>query len=354
MIIPTEPIGSIPRPAALLEGLALFKTGQLSKRKLDSLHERALRDTIQRFEATGSPVISDGEQAKPSALTYPIDGLANLAEGGFSLTYRDGHQRQLPRLRAGPFRYRFYADRYLQKAHRYATRPVKQAVVAPSALSLLYPQAGIPAYPGETYLADLIGEAEKDIRRCLVKGAHVVQIDFAEARLALTLDPSRQLLRSFIALNTRLLERFTPAEQARIGIHSCAGHDRQARLAGEVDLAALLPDLLQMPAGCFYLQLAGVPNRDEVLRLIATHARPQQRIFIGVIDPLDPRIETAATVRDRLLEAAEHLAPERLGTTDDCGFAPFADDGSTARDVAFAKIAARVEGTALAAGQLDG
>ena len=54
----------------------------------------------------------------------------------------------------------------------------------------------------------------------------------------------------------------------------------------------------------------------------------------------------------RVLAAAKILPVERLGTTDDCGFSPFADDQSTSRDIAFAKIRARVEGTALAAGQL--
>ena len=50
-----------------------------------------------------------------------------------------------------------------------------------------------------------------------------------------------------------------------------------------------------------------------------------------------------------MLEAAEYIPLERLGTTDDCGFSPFGDDDSTARETAFAKIRARVLGTALAA-----
>jgi 5-methyltetrahydropteroyltriglutamate--homocysteine methyltransferase len=73
---------------------------------------------------------------------------------------------------------------------------------------------------------------------------------------------------------------------------------------------------------------------------------------VGVIDPIDPRVETAEDVRERVLRAAEHLGPERLGTCDDCGFSPFGDDTSTSRDIAFAKIGARVEGTAAAAQEL--
>jgi 5-methyltetrahydropteroyltriglutamate--homocysteine methyltransferase len=60
-------------------------------------------------------------------------------------------------------------------------------------------------------------------------------------------------------------------------------------------------------------------------------------------------IASPEEVRDRVLEAAEYLPIAQLGTTDDCGFSPFSDDTSTTRDTAFAKIAARVEGTRLAA-----
>ena len=72
------------------------------------------------------------------------------------------------------------------------------------------------------------------------------------------------------------------------------------------------------------------------------------RIFVGVVSPIDPRIDTAEEVRDRVIEAAKYIPIEQLGTTDDCGFAPFSDDTSTSRDTAFAKIQARVRGTALA------
>jgi 5-methyltetrahydropteroyltriglutamate--homocysteine methyltransferase len=73
---------------------------------------------------------------------------------------------------------------------------------------------------------------------------------------------------------------------------------------------------------------------------------------VGVIDPINSHIETAQEVRDRVLEAAEFIPPERLGTTDDCGFSPFSDDTSTARETPFEKITARVIGTELAAQKL--
>src|ERR1041385_1002726 len=135
MAIPTEPIGSIPRPLKLIEAVAARDGTDPS---LEPLYEEAIRDTIARFEATGSPVITDGEQRKYHNFgTYCVDGLPNLAPDGFKLPFVS-HTRRWPRLTAGPFRYRRYADRFLEFAQRYAHVPLKQAVISPSALSLIH------------------------------------------------------------------------------------------------------------------------------------------------------------------------------------------------------------------------
>ncbi len=103
-----------------------------------------------------------------------------------------------------------------------------------------------------------------------------------------------------------------------------------------------------MQAGNFYLALAGEKDRVRVLKIIREHMKIGQNVFVGVVAPIDPRIESPEEVRDRVLEAAEYIPLEQLGTTDDCGFSPFFDDISTSRDTAFEKIRARVLGTELA------
>ena len=351
-MIPTEPIGSIPRPQELIDAMAAVGRGEMSPPELHELQDRALRDTIERFEATGSPVISDGEQTKSSFVTYPLEGLGNLAPDGAVIPFADGHTRQLPRLTAGPFRFGRHAGAYLEAAQRYADVPVKQAVIAASAVSLIYPQHGVEGYTRDAFLEDLVDACEQDIRRSLAGGAHCVQIDFTEGRLSIKLDPSGGVLRDFVTLNNRVLERFSAEERARIGVHTCPGGDQDSTHSADVDYAELLPELFAMNVGNVYVMLAGEKDRTATLELIAQHLRPEQRIFVGVIDPIDPRVESAEEVRDRALEAADLLPLDRLGTTDDCGFSPFADDTSTSRDIAFAKVAARVEGTRLASEQL--
>jgi 5-methyltetrahydropteroyltriglutamate--homocysteine methyltransferase len=350
--IPTEPVGSIPRPPELVAAIRAADEGSLRRDDLEALFDQAVRATITELEATGSPVVTDGEQRKPSFATYPIDGLDTLAADGVVIPFADGHTRQLPVLTAGPFRYQIYAHVYLQAAQEIATRPLKQAVISASALSLLYPADGIDDYSRATFLADLIDEAEADIRGCLAAGAHVVQIDFTEARLALKLDPSGELLRSFIDLNNGVLDRFSADDRRRIGVHTCPGGDQDSKHSADVDYAGLLPLLFELQAGAFYLALAGEGNPEAVLEAVREILKPGQRVFVGVTDPVDPDVEKAEHVRDRTLLAANYVPLTQLGTTDDCGFSPFADDESTSREIAFAKIRARVRGTQLAAERL--
>src|ERR1700758_2453151 len=317
MTIPTEPIGSIPRTQKLITAFGRYDRGSLSQEELASICSEAVRETIEKFEATGSPVITDGEQTKPSFATYPIHTLSNLSPDGVKIQFADGHFRQLPKLSSGPFRYKTYASSYLRTAKEIARVPVKQAVISPSALSLLYPSEGIADYPQEKFIEDLVNEAATDIRSCPEHGAHCVQIDFTEGRLAVKLDPSGQLLSSFIALINRVLGRFREEERKRIGVHTCPGGDRDSTHSADVDYSGLLPSLLGLDVGSFYMQLASETDRRRVLRIVRENLHPPRRLFVGVIDPINPKVETPQEVRDRVLEASDFIPLTQLGTTDD-------------------------------------
>jgi methionine synthase II (cobalamin-independent) len=374
--IPTEPVGSLPRPSRLQEAYGRYDAGEITRDQLEAEQDRAVRDSIERAEATGEPIISDGEQRWSSFATYAITdtlagtGLADhLAGSGgqYFAIFADGHNRQLPRLTGGPFRYKTYAADTLKKSIGMAGRPMKQAVIAPSMLALLYPlDEQLPGYPRADFEEDLVGECEKDIRQAFAAGAARVSIDFTEGRLSTRNDPrnpwtGRNMLPHFIELNNRVLERFTAEERSRIGIHTCPGGDRDSVHSADVDYHDLLPSMFQMNAGYFLIQLASERDRDRVYGLIGQYLRDDangvpQFAYIGVINPLNPRVESPEEVRDALVRASNFIARERLGSTDDCGFSPFSIDekpnhGSPdyARDVAFQKITNRVQGTRLAA-----
>ncbi|MEZ5429321.1 MAG: hypothetical protein R2747_23940 [Pyrinomonadaceae bacterium] len=379
MQIPTENVGSLPRPTKLQKAIAAYDAGNITVDELKAVQDEACLDSIKRMEATGAPIVSDGEQRASSFATYPLvdtlagTGLAdNLAgDGQYFAIFTDGHHRQLPRLTGGPFRYKTYASEFVKEAKKMATKPLKQAVIAPSMLYLLYPLDGeVEGYTREEFLNDLVDECEKDIRQCFEAGAERVSIDFTEGRLACKNDPrnpwtGRKMLDSFIELNNRVLDRFSPEERKDIGIHTCPGGDCDATHSDEVDYAELLPSMFKMNAGYFLIQLASEKDKEYVYKLIGEHSRDDangvaQVCFIGVINPLDPTVETPEQVRDDLLLASKHIPKERLGSTDDCGFSPFSIDvkpkhGSpdVARDIAFQKIESRVKGTAMASEELN-
>lgn len=378
MPIPTEPVGSLPRPAKLQAAYEAYDAGKITWEELTAEQDEACRDSIARMEATGSPIVSDGEQRASSFATYPLTdtlagtGLAdNLAgDGQYFAIFDDGHHRQLPRLTGGPFKYKTYASDYLEKSIKMATKPMKQAVIAPSMLALLYPlDDDVPGYSRGQFLEDLCNECEKDIRQCFDVGAVRVSIDFTEGRLACKNDPrnpwtGRHMLEQFIELNNAVIDRFSPEERKNIGVHTCPGGDCDSTHSADVDYAELLPSMFKMNAGYFLMQLASEADKEYVYKLCGEHSREDangvpQVCFIGVINPQNPRVETAEQVCADLELASKYIPKERLGSTDDCGFSPFSIDvkpkhGSpdVARDIAFQKIASRIEGTRMASEKL--
>jgi len=347
MLLPTEPIGSIPRPRALIDAINACGCG--NDPRLEPFYAAAVRDTIDAFAATRSPVISDGEQRKyPNFWTYSIESLPNMLPDGFKIPLAAARGRRMPRLAAGPFRYSESADQHLGHALSFARVPLKQAVISPSAMSLVYPDDGIAGYSREAFIEDLLHEHVREVRSCLDKRAYKVQIDFVEAQLALRLDRSGALLASFVDLNNLALSRFSDGEREHLGVHTCGVGDGAAGTDHGLDFAALLPSLFQLNVSSFYLGISQHPDRPAILKLIRQHMKSDHRVFVGVTAPDGPRVETAEDVRDRVIEAARFIPPEQLGTTDDCGFAPFFDDEGISRDTAFAKIRARIQGTELA------
>ena len=376
--IPTEPVGSLPRPDKLQAAYAEYDAGKIDKpaaggraggrregldrarrgnRRPDHLRRRAV--VVELCDLPG-----DRHAGRHGPRRSPRPG------GQYFAIFADGHYRQLPKLVGGPFRYKTFAADTLKRSIKLASRPMKQAVIAPSMLALLYPlDEEISGYSREQFENDLVDECEKDIRGAFDAGAVRVSIDFTEGRLALREDSrnpwtGRGMLPHFVGLINGVLERFTPEERANIGVHTCPGGDRDSVHSADVPYSALLPSLFELNAGYFMMQCRSERDRESVYKLVGEHSRDDangvpQVVFVGVINPQNPRVESAQEVCDELVAAAKHIPTERLGATDDCGFSPFSIDekplhGSAdyARDIAFQKIENRVQGTKMAAEKL--
>src|ERR1700728_2877 len=304
----------------LQQAYADYDEAKTSSDELQSAQDAAAEDSIKRLEATGEPIVTDGEQREssfaPYNLTHPLagtglaDGLAG--DGQFFAIFDDGHNRQLPRITKGPFRYKTYASEFVAKNRAIASNPVKQAVISPSMMMLLYPLDGeIDGYSRDQFLEDCVNEAEKDIRQCFDAGAVRVSVDFTEGRLANKNDSrnpwtGKNMLQELIDLNNRLFARFSAEERVNIGIHTCPGGDCDSVHSKEVPYELLLKHMLEMNAGYFLIQCASEDDREKVYELVGRHSREDangvaQVCFMGVINPLRPEVETAAHVRDELV-----------------------------------------------------
>ena len=302
MPIPTELVGSLPRPMKLQEAYQAYDDGKIDFAALQAEQDKAAEDSIRRLEETGETYVTDGEQRESSFATYPITdtlagtGLAdNLAgDGQFFAIFDDGHHRQLPRLTGGPFRYKTFASEFVEKNQALASKPVKQAVIAPSMLMLLYPLEGeIEGYSREQFLDDLCDEVEKDIRQAFAAGAQRVSIDFTEGRLANKNDSrnpwtNKDMLQEFIDLNNRVIDRFSPEERKNIGIHTCPGGDMDSVHSKEVPYEKLLSKMFQLNVGYFLIQCASEEDKENVYKLCrAVLARRRQRRAAGLLHRRD-------------------------------------------------------------------
>jgi methionine synthase II (cobalamin-independent) len=378
MPIPTELVGSLPRPMKLQQAYADYDEGKITPEAFEAAQDEAAADSIWRLEATGEPFVTDGENRESSFATYNLaDTLSGTGaadhlalDGQYFAIFDDGHHRQLPRITGGPFRYKRYASEFVEKNVKVATKPVKQAVIAPSMMMLLYPlEDEVPGYPREQFLSDCVDECEKDIRKCFQAGAVRVSVDFTEGRLANKNDArnpwtNKNMLQEFIDLNNRVFDRFTPYERQNIGIHTCPGGDCDSVHSLEVPYELLLSKMFDINAGYFLIQCASEQDHESVYEMCGRYRREDangvpQVCFMGVIKVGDPQIETPELVKTELLTAAKYIPADRLGATDDCGFSPFSRDvkpahGSPdfARDVAMQKIISRNLGAQLASREL--
>jgi len=362
----------------LQDAYADYDEGKITTEQFEAAQDEAAEDSIERLEQTGETAVTDGENRESSFATYNLaDTLAGTGaadhlalDGQYFAIFDDGHHRQLPRVTGGPFRYKRYASEFVKKNKAIATKPVKQAVIAPSMMMLLYPLEGeIEGYSREEFLNDCVDECEKDIRQCFAEGAVRVSVDFTEGRLANKNDArnpwtNKNMLQEFIDLNNRVFDRFSAEERKNIGIHTCPGGDCDSVHSLEVPYEMLLSKMFDINAGYFLIQCASESDREEVYRLCGKYSREDangvpQVCFMGVIKVGDPQVETPEQIKNELITAAKYIPKERLGATDDCGFSPFSRDvkpahGSPdfARDVAMEKIAARIQGARMASEEL--
>jgi 5-methyltetrahydropteroyltriglutamate--homocysteine methyltransferase len=208
---------------------------------------------------------------------------------------------------------------------RFTDRAAKISVTGP--LSLVK-RIRNEHYPSEEALAlDVARVMNLELRELARAGAAHIQVD----------EPYYSGFPEDLPWGIRAVNALVEGVEARISLHVCYGN-RYGKPAWEGTYRYLFPAILE--ARVHQLTLEFARRGEEDVRLFKEYDSPFA-LGLGVIDVKSHDVETPALVAERIRVALELVPAARLQINPDCGLVHLP------RDVAFAKLAAMVEGTQL-------
>jgi 5-methyltetrahydropteroyltriglutamate--homocysteine methyltransferase len=334
IILPTTVVGSYVQPDWLVDRdnlrsrlpprVRAREVWKVAPEHLEEAQDAATLVAIRDMERAGVDIVTDGEIRRESYSNRFATALSGIdVDNPGTALDRTGHPNPVPRI-AGPIRRQGPIEkRDAEYLVENTTRRTK--ITLPGPFTMMQ-QAQNDHYPSAETAAMAYAEAvNAEIRELFAAGVDMVQLDepYLQARAA---EAKKYAVR---AINHAL-----EGVAGTTIVHLCFGyahivHDRPSGYSFLPELEAVRADIVSIEAAQPRLDLS-------ILREL-----PTKSIMLGVIDLGDPAVESATTVAERLRRALEVLPPERLLVAPDCGMKYLA------RDVAFGKLCAMVEGTAL-------
>src|SRR5687767_4680090 len=334
MLFPTTLVGSYPQPDWLIDRKKLAgrfpprvrakELWRVPEARLAEAQDDATRLAIRAQEQAGLDIITDGEIRRESysnRFATALEGV-DIDNPGTALD-RSGHPNPVPRI-VGKIRRRHPVEvedvKFLRSC---TTKPIKMTVPGPFTMSQ---QAQNDFYPsGEAAAMDYAVAVNEEIRDLFAAGADIVQVDepYMQAR------PEKAREYGLKALN-RALE----GVEGTTAVHICFGY--AAIIHQRPSGYSFLPELAASPVSQVSIETAQSNLDTAVLTKLAG-----KKIMVGCIDLSDITVETPAIVVKRIKRALAHVAKEDIIVAPDCGMKYLA------RDVAFGKMKAMVEGARL-------
>jgi 5-methyltetrahydropteroyltriglutamate--homocysteine methyltransferase len=383
----TTHTGSLPRPGDLVAMLNARELGEPYDRAAFAARVRQAIDAIvQRQAATGIDVIGDGEHSKFNWMAYARARLAGLAEIDSPVRFRGATRDSIefagayedlkimhtarsgalvakrtmrPRalVCADAIRYVGHAELEADVANLKAALAGVDAseafmtAISPSNLELYYENRHYAS--DEEYLLAL-GEAMRVEYLAITDAGFVLQID--DPRMAThynrQVDASIEECRKFIALRVATLNHaLRGIPQERIRFHTCYSVNIAPRVH-DFELRHFVDLLLQVNAGAYVIEAAN-PRHEHEWALWREVALPDDKLLIpGVVSHCVHLVEHPELVAQRIERFAGVVGRERVIAGTDCGFGTSGAGDEVHPDVAWAKLAALVEGARIASRRL--
>ena len=322
-LLVTAVVGSYAMPAWLERAKNDYLHRRLTRHDLDEMHDAAVKAAIKDQETAGLDVISDGELRRDNMIDYFLEKLPGVdVDHGSKKFYYDFYDAAVRgRMPTAPLG--LVAD--FQFLRRFTDRRTKISITGPHSLVKRIRNEG---YPGEEALAlDVARIVNLELRELVRAGATDIQID----------EPYYSGFPEDLAWGIRAVNALVEGVGARIGLHICYGN-RYGKPSWEGSYRYLFPAILEARVDVLTLEFA---RRGEADVALFQEFGPAFALGLGVIDVKTPEVESPAVVAERIRQALKFVPAERLSVNPDCGLMHLP------RDVAFAKLVAMVEGTAI-------
>ena len=383
----TTHTGSLPRPADLVKMLNAKELGESYDRKQLAARVRyAIHEIVQRQVKTGIDVIGDGEHSKVNWMAYARARLSGLEEIdspprfrgstrdsiAFPGAYEDARTmlaarsgsivpKRTVRPRAlvcsGPIRY------VGQEEVRTDVENLKAALagitaeeafitaISPSNLELYYENRYYTS--DEAYLTAL-ADAMREEYKAIVDAGFLLQID--DPRMAThynrTPDASIEDCRKFIALRVEALNyALRDIREDRVRFHTCYSVNIAPRVH-DFELKHFVDLMLQVRAGAYVIEAAN-PRHEHEWQIWEDVKLPDGKLLVpGVVSHCIHLVEHPELVAQRISRFVSVVGRERVIAGTDCGFGTSGAGDEVHPEVAWAKLAAMVEGARIASRRL--
>lgn len=372
----TTHTGSLPRPAELTEMVFARQEGkQVDPERFRAAVSEATADIVRRQREIGVDIVSDGEMSKPGFVNYIGQRLTGFGGVGDPWTLADmddlpklvgalyggpgGTHINMPRCE-GEVRYDGHAlvAEDIAQLHAALGDAAGEAFIpsaSPGCIAMAAQNVHYPDY--ETYVG-AVAEAMREEYKAIVEAGFVLQLDCPDIPMmrhtrAWMSEYFEQIgLKRYVEIQLDALETSVAGlPKDRIRMHLCWGN-----YAGPHTMDVPLEDVLEpaLAASPTAVSFEGAnPRHEHEWETLASMTIPDDKILApGVIDTKTNVVEHPRLVAQRIERYADIVGRERVMPGTDCGFATFVGFGLVEDEVVWLKLAALVEGAAIASERL--
>jgi 5-methyltetrahydropteroyltriglutamate--homocysteine methyltransferase len=324
-----EHVGSLLRPAALLEVRRAFARGEIGSAALTAAEDRAIEDAVRLQERVGLRLATDGEFRRQSYHSYFYRQLGDISFEAPPENAAGGRGAQpMASIKSriawkGPI----HAGDFAFLRARTEALP-KITIPGPCALHFRGGDAAILAHAYrdmDAFWDDIIAAFRSELRSLAEAGCRYVQIDetafakFGDADVQAILrargDEPHALIETYIDVTNRVLSGLP---DIGVGMHLCRGN-RGGQWHAEGSYEAVADKLFnKLNIGFFFLEYDSPRAGDFApLRFVP----PDKTIVLGLVSTKMNVLEDKSQLKRRLDEASRHVPLERLAVSPQCGFA---------------------------------